>query len=1743
MEFFVVYKFVWPIFVAMKGTSKMSEKSKVRVFYDEDGKPVKGRFVEEESSAGESYEYGKGGRRDMSKHYEYAKAGRDYHSWADESERGTWNKDEAVYDGDYYENRDEGRWVDRSGKGRASRGQSRPPAVRVASPPEDEERTVRYRKEPPSSSRGLAHYAPSSGKGSKGSEWHFEEPERTGSRGGTAQTRAPSRAVPERKMPSRVASRTRPPWKEDEDEDMPDPPKEVIDVDAEDKGTRSKSVVRSPWPEGHKKIGPASPPPKDEVSDVAIRVLKAAQDRIDAIQAEQLKDEEDGCYLYEVAIDRSRTIKGLIREAVATCGGFLTPPMVRPELKLTDVLKFKLSRDVQGNRGKVHYCSYCGSPFHSSKACDDARNMTDPGRHALAIPDKTSVTGFENRDYPGYGTRLDELCTPRNYDLYYTLRNIRVDKQYNIWIYPFDVPVAGGVSAEDQLRRLGQRTGGTRAQESHLLGPVDFLLRIRGLLDPRSPFLRVTEDCYFAAWLTGQDEDWARTPSTFDNWKPDDLVLSRSAPAYSLEGAGQRTAPSGSRSDYSFEAWMSEPRSRTVGTSSAAASGGPQPPLPGPAAAPPAATPQLPADKRKSVGDIVDDKVKAAEKATSSAAKDGGRRAQASSAAIDASFASSRHMLPTGLELNGNKRRMYDVESVAPFLQFLGSCDKLGKDEIVDLAQKGYATAGQFGVALQSTVTSATGHGSLAVDLFEEDGIEKFRVSSIVQLAAEITADRSRMLNNPDALEELMAKHLADVLRDVFGSKWSRMCQGLRDLSSTASSFRVDLPAVVTPKEMGAPTPALDHGTASGPGVDSKDVHMGVASPTQSLDMMNVDAGQTPRKWTFSFGGAYCRTSADAYKATQPGDLCVFAVYRVDLSPVKEGPELDSWIRAAGQEVEDPVRCRFLVTRSAENRFKTIYPTETDEDFSSFATDMVIAVNEVRLPIGLPSLVLYKEEQLEPSTVGQWRTDEVEPASRNLGQKAIVGILRFTGDETVYAPLRIQGCQCEIIASKGRGMPIHSGTASKPELTDRGFPMLGRGRVVRGNFEDCPDDTSTRIPDDPDDRSPASEDFAPHWVRGAMLKDLEGKSVYEAEDMVIDRFASSEGDVTSGAMKRVPYVTTLCLGPRPALSQGLSTIGSGNPVYERTIVCIKRFGRPTTWSGDGIPFYGINTVGDSWHVQGAESRGVAVAAKPPPLPATTKEQAVLMKRCLTWETEPMEVECAVDAFKRDPLKEMIVDEVEVVNFWAAPQSDTPKVSEKLINALSTRMNFEELRILPKVVFVGMKREVSHSGNVSLYRDDLYHIACALLAPVRVYGYQKSSKGTCSGQTYVYVDFVCGSCGAIVSMAWPVDCGVWPVEYWEKNRGVIYNQVADSDDFKAHLAGTKCLARWLEYGEPMTSVGGVPLSFGTGMRHMTRVTSRSPFVTTVKIPVKDSSGKVVTPRVFWAPVCGQGCPIPSLECVRDMLGYPELMIPLVRDALMLGRIHGFHSSGRYCQVTSDDVLSVEAGLVLWDLNLLSGGQDWSDDVLKDAEKIPNRMYNDKRIRLVGMSSLPATNTEWFAKTGIQYPSPDFPQPQLGKRGAERTRVRMEVYSKFNFGEKPKRAHDLEPELDDTMSSLATDEGNVASSRLKRFLRDPDGEDFGDKRFYLRQDLGENADAMRAFREAFPPGDEDMGWYAVVTIRMKPDSGFVGTLGKKILVICWVQIIQDGDGRIIGWTWDGPEIQVPLDYLRGHGRMVL
>ena len=185
-----------------------------------------------------------------------------------------------------------------------------------------------YQQDPPTG-RGVAQYVSSSGKG-KASGWDFPEPERPPARGGTAQARSSSRAPPQRPMPSRAVLRPRSSWQESGDVDMKDKPNEVIEVDDDDEDKRSKSVVRSPWPAGHKLIGPPGAPPKDALPPVILRVLEAAQLRIDQIQKEQMRDEEESKWTYAVAMDRSRSIQRIIKATIDTCGGFLTRRVCRP---------------------------------------------------------------------------------------------------------------------------------------------------------------------------------------------------------------------------------------------------------------------------------------------------------------------------------------------------------------------------------------------------------------------------------------------------------------------------------------------------------------------------------------------------------------------------------------------------------------------------------------------------------------------------------------------------------------------------------------------------------------------------------------------------------------------------------------------------------------------------------------------------------------------------------------------------------------------------------------------------------------------------------------------------------------------------------------------------------------------------------------------------------------------------------------------------------------------------------------------------------------------------------------------------------------------------------------------------------------------------------------------------------------------------------------------------------------------
>ena len=64
------------------------------------------------------------------------------------------------------------------------------------------------------------------------------------------------------------------------------------------------------------------------------------------------------------------------------------------------------------------------------------------------------------------------------------------------------------------------------------------------------------------------------------------------------------------------------------------------------------------------------------------------------------------------------------------------------------------------------------------------------------------------MMKDPSVVEDLMVRQLEGVLRDVFGSKWSRMCQNLRKLTSDAHCLRVDLPAVSSSSGSGSAEPA-----------------------------------------------------------------------------------------------------------------------------------------------------------------------------------------------------------------------------------------------------------------------------------------------------------------------------------------------------------------------------------------------------------------------------------------------------------------------------------------------------------------------------------------------------------------------------------------------------------------------------------------------------------------------------------------------------------------------------------------------------------------------------------------------------------------------------------------------------------------------------------------------------------------------------------------------------------------------
>ena len=74
-----------------------------------------------------------------------------------------------------------------------------------------------------------------------------------------------------------------------------------------------------------------------------------------------------------------------------------------------------------------------------------------------------------------------------------------------------------------------------------------------------------------------------------------------------------------------------------------------------------------------------------------------------------------------------------------------------------------------------------------------------------------------------------------------------------------------------------------------------------------------------------------------------------------------------------------------------------------------------------------------------------------------------------------------------------------------------------------------------------------SEEFGPQWKMLVFYTSIEKKSVYEAEDMVLDRLGDADGDASSGALKHLPYRTTLGLGDSADVASGSSLHRSESP--------------------------------------------------------------------------------------------------------------------------------------------------------------------------------------------------------------------------------------------------------------------------------------------------------------------------------------------------------------------------------------------------------------------------------------------------------------------------------------------------------------------------------------------------------------------------------------------------------------------
>ena len=215
----------------------------------------------------------------------------------------------------------------------------------------------------------------------------------------------------------------------------------------------------------------------------------------------------------------------------------------------------------------------------------------------------------------------------------------------------------------------------------------------------------------------------------------------------------------------------------------------------------------------------------------------------------------------------------------------------------------------------------------------------------------------------------------------------------------------------------------------------------------------------------------------------------------------------------------------------------------------------------------------------------------------------------------------------------------------------------------------------------------------------------------------------------------------------------------------------------------------------------------------------------------------------------------------------------------------------------------------------------------------------------SGNRWVTLLFRCGTCNQTVGLY--LDLAV--PSYEELGRYDFYQLLADRElelNQSRHILTATHWNVWVQRGERISAIMGLPRATGVAVRHQSQVGEVSPY------------GYHVNGAWVFSP-SQQGCPLPTKECVGRYLGRVPNLIPALVAALRLGRakleIRGDSKKAKSALilVDIDQVESIRVEFVFWDMNKMSrqydasgsSGCDSSDDGPRRVNCLPFNLLFD------------------------------------------------------------------------------------------------------------------------------------------------------------------------------------------------------